>query len=82
MGAQQLTNVPVLDTQRAAEYVGTTPNNLRLSRHTGILFGKPSPEFIVAGSKRLYRVKVLDHFLNSLETFSTTAEANLARSEV
>jgi len=65
---------PALDTKNSAKYLATTEGNLRLSRHTGVLFGKPAPPFLDAGGKKLYRLSVLNDFLGSLKKYKSTAE--------
>ena len=73
----RVNEVVVKDTNDAALYIGTTSSNLKLSRHTGLLFGRPAPEFLMAGGKRLYKVSTLNKFVDALESYRTTAEAHV-----
>ena len=59
----------------AAVHIGTTPANLRLSRHTGFLYKDiPSPKFLKAGRKVLYLKSDLDNWLHQLPSYQNTAQ--------
>jgi predicted DNA-binding transcriptional regulator AlpA len=47
---------PLLNDKEAARLVGSTPNSLRQSRYTGLLFGVPAPRFIKLGRSIRYRL--------------------------
>jgi len=48
----------------ASDYLDCAPSTLKLSRHTGILFGVPSPEYIKRGRSVVYNKSTLDKWLS------------------
>ena len=56
------------------------PATVRKSRCTGSLFGKPTPRFIRRGRSIRYRLKDVFDWLESADSFSSTADA-VARGE-
>ena len=64
----------------AAQYIGTTPNNLKLSRCTGELYkGVPGPAFVRCGRKILYLVRDLDDWLGALPRFKNSADYRIQK---
>ena len=62
---QQLeNNQNQLKTSQAALFIGCASSTLKLSRHTGILFGVPSPEYIKRGRSVVYNKSTLDKWLS------------------
>ena len=67
--------VAALDTRSAAHYIGSTPNMLRLSRHTGELYkGIPCPRFMKQGAAVRYLKTDLDEWLAQFQRFQSNAE--------
>jgi hypothetical protein len=67
------------DTKSAAAYLDTSPGNLKLSRHTGLLWGLPAPKHIkTPGGLVRYDVRDLDDFVEGLSKFRNTAEVNVS----
>lgn len=65
-------------TSGAAEYINSTPGMLRLSRHTGELWGRAAPRFLKAGPRKvLYLRADLDSWLAAMPRYCSTAEATL-----
>ncbi len=44
---------PYLTSDEAAEFLGTTPQVIKSSRIGGELFGRPAPEFIRVGARKI-----------------------------
>ncbi len=66
---------PVLRHIEAARYLGVSPNQLRLSRHTGELFkGVSTPAYLKVGHAVRYRKSTLERWLADLPEFRNTAE--------
>jgi len=65
----------LLEHLEAARFVGAAPNNLKQSRVTGILFGKPAPHFEKRGRKVLYRKSTLEKFNSQFSEQANTAAA-------
>ena len=66
---------PVLRHADAAKFLGVSPGQLRLSRHTGELFkGVPTPAFLKVGNAIRYRKRTLETWLADLPEFRNTAE--------
>lgn len=71
---------PILNTKKAAAYLGTTPNVLRLSRHTGeIRRGLKAPKYVLMGKSVFYKRSDLEEFLESLPYCENTADAKVQR---
>lgn len=60
---------PVLSPIKASKYLGidTETDALKSSRSTGILWGVTAPEFLKCGRKVLYRVEILNEWLEQFE---------------
>ena len=73
----------LLPNDKAARYLGVSPNQLRLSRHTGELFkGVPAPAHKKLGRSVMYHKDVLDDWLSSLSLlpdYQSTAEHQSAK---
>lgn len=63
---------PLLSDKEAAPVVGSTPNSLRQSRYTGLLFGVPAPKFIKLGRSIRYRFSELLAFRDSFPEIDST----------
>jgi len=73
-------DTPVLRHAEAARYLGVSPNQLRLSRHTGELFkGYPTPAYIKVGKAVRYHKSTLDKWIGDLPEFQSTAEYQSAK---
>ncbi len=69
----------VLRSTEAARYLGISPAQLRLSRHTGELFkGIAAPPFLKVGSAVRYRKCTLDAWLTALREYGRTSEYRLS----
>lgn len=67
-------------TKQAAEYLNTTPGMLRLSRHTGELWGRPAPRFVKPGPRKVSYLKAdLDSWLDELPRFRSTADVAMRK---
>ncbi len=53
----------LLNTSSFAESIDCSPYTLRLSRTTGLLFGKPAPEFIKIGKSCFYRQETIEQWI-------------------
>lgn len=72
---QEQDSAPVLRHTEAARYLGVSPNQLRLSRHTGELFkGVATPAYLKIGNAVRYRKSTLENWLADLPEFRSTAE--------
>lgn len=69
--------LPALFTETTtADYLGVSPNILKLSRHTGYLFkGVDAPPHIRLGRSIRYSRETLDKWLSELPEFSSNADA-------
>ena len=66
---------PLLRPEEAAKYLGVSPGQLRLSRHTGELFkGVSTPAYLKVGHAVRYRKTTLEKWLADLPEFRSTAE--------
>ncbi len=66
---------PVLRHTEAARFLGVSPNQLRLSRHTGELFkGVATPAYLKIGNAVRYRKSTLESWLADLPEFRSTAD--------
>lgn len=54
------------------------PTTARKSRCTGTLLGRPAPRFVRRGRSIRYRLKDVLDWLTEVETYASTAEANVA----
>jgi len=59
----------------AAKYIGFKPSTLRLSRHTGVLAGVDTPEFIKIGKSVRYDVADLDLWMSQFRKYKNTSQA-------
>ena len=67
---------PYLNTEEAAEFLSTSPKVLRTSRHTGSLFGRPSPLFFQVGeTKVLYKTELLSEWIESAPALTMVGAA-------
>ena len=65
----------LLRPDEAAKYLGVSPGQLRLSRHTGELFkGVATPAYLKVGRAVRYRKSTLQRWLADLPEFRSTAE--------
>ena len=65
----------LLDNAPAASFIGTTPDTLKRSRRSGLLWGIPAPEFIKIGRRKIkYRRQTLQGWIDSLPTYNNTGE--------
>lgn len=72
---QEYDATPVLRHAEAARYLGVSPGQLRLSRHTGELFkGISTPAYLKVGHAVRYRKSTLEQWLAELPEFHSTAE--------
>ena len=72
---QEYDATPVLRHAEAARYLGVSPNQLRLSRHTGELFkGVATPAYLKIGNAVRYRKSTLESWLADLPEFQSTAD--------
>ena len=72
---QERDAAPILRHAEAAQYLGVSPNQLRLSRHTGEPFkGISTPAYLKVGSAVRYRKSTLEKWLADLPEFHSTAE--------
>ena len=68
-------DAPVLRHTEAAKYLGVSPGQLRLSRHTGELFkGVSTPAYLKVGYAVRYRKSTLERWLADLPEFQSTAD--------
>ena len=65
---------PMLSDHEAAPVVGASKNTLKQSRHTGLLFGKPSPTFIKCGRSARYKLSALIEFRDQFPEYNNTSE--------
>lgn len=72
--ADDYTHDPLLDDKEAAALLKTTSTNMKQSRHSGTLFGRPAPKFIKMGKKCVYRRSRLLQFIAQFDEFQCTAE--------
>lgn len=63
----------LLDNNEAAQLLQCSPNYMRLSRHTGLLFGVPAPAFLKMGRKVRYRRETLLSWLAQFDEKPNTA---------
>ncbi|SFE15971.1 hypothetical protein SAMN04487869_1042 [Marinobacter sp. DSM 26671] len=63
-----------LNTRDAALVLGCSPNTLRLSRHTGTLFGRPTPAYLKLGRLVRYEEERLQQWLAQFDEQRNTAE--------
>jgi hypothetical protein len=67
----------VLKTSDAAQYLGTSAQMLRLSRHTGELYkGIPAPKFAKCGRIVLYKKTELDRWIDQQKEYENNAQVN------
>lgn len=66
-----------LNNDKAAQYLGYTPQTLRLSRHTGTIGGVDAPKFSKRGRMIFYDVTDLDQWTEQFNVVSNTAECTL-----
>lgn len=59
----------------AAKYIGFKPSTLKLSRHTGLLAGVDTPEFIKIGKSVRYDIKDLDRWMSQFRKYKNTSQA-------
>tara|TARA_R110002049_G_scaffold309283_1_gene520072 strand:+ start:2376 stop:2618 length:243 start_codon:yes stop_codon:yes gene_type:complete len=64
----------LLSNRNAAPIVGTTPDALKISRCTGLLFGLPAPKYLKIGRTIRYKKSTLQEWLNQFEEQSSTSE--------
>lgn len=63
----------LLDNAPAAAFLHCSPHTLRLSRHTGRLFGVPAPAFLKMGRSVRYRRETLERWLAQFSEKPNTA---------
>jgi hypothetical protein len=59
----------------AAEYIGVSPNSMKISRRTGELCCQPAPSYKKMERKVIYLHSVLDQWLDELPGYKNTAQA-------
>lgn len=65
---------PMLSDKEAASVVGASKSTIKQSRHTGVLFGKPSPTFVKCGRSTRYKLSVLIKFRDQFPEYNNTSE--------
>ncbi len=63
----------LLTARQAARYLHCSPETLRKSRWTGLLFGRCCPRYIKLGRRVYYRRQTLDRFLDQFQERSHTS---------
>lgn len=64
----------------AAAYLGVSPDQLRISRHSGELFkGFATPPYLKMGHAVRYRKSTLDQWLAAIPEFKSTADYQSAK---
>lgn len=69
----------LLTSAQTAEFLGFSEYTVRLSRTTGKLAGVQAPAFIKMGRNVRYKKADLSEWLGQFETFTSTAQAGLAK---
>ena len=64
----------LLNERQAASLLGAAASSIKQSRHTGILFGKPSPPFIKCGRSARYKLSALIEFREQFLEYNNTSE--------
>ncbi len=70
----QLDIPAMLNNTAAAEIIGTTPETLKRSRSTGLLWGLPAPAYRKAGRRVVYHPSDLSDWTGSLPKFENTGQ--------
>ena len=64
----------LLTNEQAAFYIGVSPGQLRISRHTGEIFkGIPTPSFIKLSRAVRYKRNALDEWIGGLTEYRSSA---------
>lgn len=64
----------LLSNKHAAPILGTTPDALKISRCTGLLFGLPAPKYLKIGRTIRYKKSTLQAWLDQFEEQSNTTQ--------
>tara|TARA_B110000879_G_scaffold199038_1_gene271436 strand:- start:241 stop:528 length:288 start_codon:yes stop_codon:yes gene_type:complete len=64
----------LLDETSASKIIGAASSSLKQSRHTGMLFGKPSPVFIKMGRSARYKLSELIKFRDQFPEYQNTSQ--------
>ena len=67
---------PYLNSKEAAEYIRCSEITLRISRCTGILYGKTSPTYRKCGKTIIYEREILNEWLKGFSLISNTSQYN------
>ncbi len=71
----------LLSEHDAAQRLGCTQKTLKSSRHTGILYGEPTPRFVKLGAKKvMYRSGTIEHWLSQFAERANTSEDSEVKS--
>ena len=62
-----------LTNNESADFIGCSPNTLKMSRSTGKLFGVNAPSYIKLGRAVRYKVETLEEWLSQFDEISSTA---------
>ena len=63
-----------ISTADAAALIPCQPSTLKKSRHTGELFGVPSPAFLKLGRRVFYDADVIDEWLSQFDSYENTSQ--------
>ncbi|MDB4567605.1 hypothetical protein N9104_02465 [Pseudomonadales bacterium] len=69
-----LQDQPLLNERQAAIFLGAAASSVKQSRHTGMLFGKPSPSFVKCGRSTRYKLSALLEFRDQFPEYRSTSE--------
>ena len=65
---------PLLTEKQSTLILGTTASTLKQSRHTGMLYGKPSPAFVKMSRSVRYKLSALLEFRDQFPVYQNTSE--------
>ena len=69
-----------MDNETAAHYIGVDPDTMKASRISGILHNRMAPLFVPLGNRKIvYKVEILDAWIDEMEQFRTVDQAKVAR---
>ena len=64
----------LLDNNDSAGLLGCSPHTLKISRHTGKLFGVAAPAYMKMGYNIRYKVETLQAWMDQFQEQSSTSE--------
>ena len=74
---QQLDDVLVTN-EEASKILATTSNSLKVSRYTGLLYGRSAPPFVKLGTKKIaYRKSTLIRWIDQFPELPNTSAASI-----